>query len=334
LIKRGSRVRVYDDREKPGSSAVAAGIFNPFTGRKLVKTWMADTLFPCLIDYYRELEHDLGLGLIHHIPMYRPFLSVDEQNDWSAKLYDDRYSQYIESIISSEEPIPQVKSPLGGIMLKKCGFVDTGILISAIRDYLVNRNAFSDSCFDLSQLQIQQKGVIYRGQKAQKVIFCEGPWLDNNAYFNWLPLRPVKGELLEIELAEPLDLIVNRGVFVLPYRGNVCKVGATFDQHDHSWTVTDRAKQQLEEGLRALLTVPFKITRQLAGIRPASSDRRPLIGLHPEYEPLAVFNGLGTKGVSLAPYLIREFYEFLRYRKPLIGDVAINRHFSLYYNKI
>ena len=334
MIKQGCNVRVYDDRDKPAASSVAAGIFNPFTGRKMVKTWLADKLFPCLLDFYRELEHDLGMNLIHILPMFRPFLSIEEQNLWGTKLYDERYSQYIDSVLYSSDRFPQVINPMGGMLLKNCGYVDINILVSGLRNYLISRDAFRNEVFDLSELKVMNDQVMYRGDKARKVIFCEGPWLKENTYFNWLPLRPVKGEVLEVELAEPLDFILNRGVFVLPYQGKKCKVGATFDQQDISWSVTNKAKLWLEKGLKALLNIPFKTTGQQAGVRPATSDRRPLIGLHPEYEPLAVFNGLGTKGVSLAPYLIREFYEFLNSGKPLNEDVTITRHFSLYYNKI
>jgi glycine/D-amino acid oxidase-like deaminating enzyme len=220
------------------------------------------------------------------------------------------------------------------MMLKQCGYVDITALICGIREFLIQKNAFSEKRFVVSDLKVQPDHATYQQHTAPKVIFCEGPWWNDNRFFNWLPLRPVKGELLEVELEQPLDFILNRGVFVLPYQGVHCKVGATFDQQDLSWSVTENARQQLEAGLKALLRIPFKINSQLAGVRPASSDRRPLIGLHPEYEPLAVFNGLGTKGVSLAPYLAREFCDFLERGRPLIQDVAINRHFSLYYNKI
>ena len=81
MIKRGRKVRVYDDLPQPKSSVVAAGIYNPFTGRKMVKTWMADQLFTYLGGFYRKLEEDLKVNLIHNLPMYRPFLSVKEQNE-------------------------------------------------------------------------------------------------------------------------------------------------------------------------------------------------------------------------------------------------------------
>jgi glycine/D-amino acid oxidase-like deaminating enzyme len=174
---------------------------------------------------------------------------------------------------------------------------------------------------------------MYDGMQASRIIFCEGPWLSRNHYFNWLPMRPVKGELIEIELQQSLDFIVNRGVFVLPVGGRTCKVGATFDNYNLDWSVTEEAKEKLLTRVKNLLKIPFKVTGQTAGIRPASEDRRPFIGIHPEFEPLAIFNGLGTKGVSLAPYLIHRFFEYLEKGEPLVPEVSISRYFSLYYSK-
>jgi glycine/D-amino acid oxidase-like deaminating enzyme len=71
---------------------------------------------------------------------------------------------------------------------------------------------------------------------------------------------------------------------------------------------------------------------QIAGIRPATKDRRPFIGIHPQYKTLAIFNGLGTKGVSIAPYYSGQFADCLISQKELDQDVNINRYISLYNN--
>src|SRR5690606_14851299 len=52
LIKNGKRVHVIDQPEKNTCSRVAAGLFNPVTGRNLVKTWHADQIFPEIIPFY------------------------------------------------------------------------------------------------------------------------------------------------------------------------------------------------------------------------------------------------------------------------------------------
>jgi len=334
LIEKGKKVLVFDSAKKPKASRVAAGIFNPFTGRKLVKTWMADELFSFLLDFYPRVEKKLGLSFFHSMPMYRPFLSNHEQNEWGAKIYEDSYAGYIDHINGPDQQLPEIVNPLGGMMMKQCGYVETNKLIDGISHLIKRKALLKNTEFEVSRLHLEKDQVEYCGDSANRVIFCEGPHLNENRFFNWLPMRPVKGELIEIALNEPLDYIANRGVFVLPMDGTHCKVGATFDNKNLDWKVTSEARTKLSAGLESLVRIPYNITNQLSGIRPATADRRPFIGIHPEFEPLAIFNGLGTKGVSLAPFLIHRFFELLENGKPLIPEVSISRYFSLYYNKI
>jgi glycine/D-amino acid oxidase-like deaminating enzyme len=60
-------------------------------------------------------------------------------------------------------------------------------------------------------------------------------------------------------------------------------------------------------------------------------DRRPLIGTHPDQPLLHVFNGMGSKGVLMAPYLARHFAEVLDGKEQLLKEVNISRYFPLYY---
>ena len=71
--------------------------------------------------------------------------------------------------------------------------------------------------------------------------------------------------------------------------------------------------------------MPFKIIDHQAGIRPTVNDRRPLIGLHPKYRSLGVFNGLGTKGVMLAPFFAKQFVDFMEHQIPLNKEADIAR---------
>ena len=55
-------------------------------------------------------------------------------------------------------------------------------------------------------------------------------------------------------------------------------------------------KKILENKLNAILDVNFITIDHFAGIRPATKDRRPFIGTHPEFKNIGIFNGLGSKG--------------------------------------
>ena len=333
LLDKNCNVLVMDDPNLPKSSTVAAGIYNPFTGRKLVKTWMADLLFPLIERFYNKMQNHLETKFLHSMPMYRPFLSQKEQNDWVIKTDDPDFSRYIANVVPPSDALPGIVNPLGGMMLDKCGFLDIQQLIKSMRDYLQNRGLLKLEHFDEACLEVREDNVRYQDIQAKRVVFCDGAFLTKSKWFEWLPLRPVKGEILTIELEGSLDYIVNRGVFVLPVGGKKYKVGATFDNKEISLVPTVKAREQLIYKLEKLVSMPYRIKDHVAGIRPATADRRPFIGLHPKFEPLAVFNGLGTKGVSLAPFLAREFFEFFEQGRPLIPEVAITRHFSLYYNK-
>ncbi|HNS43565.1 MAG TPA: hypothetical protein PKN22_12475, partial [Taishania sp.] len=81
----------------------------------------------------------------------------------------------------------------------------------------------------------------------------------------------------------------------------------------------------LLEHLTCLTDQPVEVLDQIAGIRPTTVDRRPLMGLHPEFNKLAVFNGLGAKGFLLAPLLSKEMCAYLLEGKDLDKECVLQR---------
>lgn len=85
LHNAGKHVLMYTGTQQNVSSYVAAGLYNPVTGRKMVKTWKADQLFPYLENYYGQCEALSLKKFLHHNAIYRPFVDVEEQNEWMGK---------------------------------------------------------------------------------------------------------------------------------------------------------------------------------------------------------------------------------------------------------
>jgi glycine/D-amino acid oxidase-like deaminating enzyme len=55
-------------------------------------------------------------------------------------------------------------------------------------------------------------------------------------------------------------------------------------------------------------------------------DRKPIIGFHPEFNNIAVFGGLGTKGALWAPKLADLTKSLLLAEKPYIPhDISVSR---------
>lgn len=330
LIENGFSVLVYDDQVHSNSSRVAGGLYNPITGRKMVKTWLADDLFPYLLTYYQDLETRLKTQFLMDVPIYRPFVSIEELNEWMGKSSDSAFQPFIKEVYGASHFGEHIADDFGGLLLGQSGYVDTKQMVGAFRAYLLAKNALVEQSFDTHALELTAEGARYKECSARRVIFCDGPLISSNTYFKWLPLSPVKGELLFIKLAEDFKAIYNRGVFIIPIGNGICKVGATYDHYNLDLTTTERARKQLIEKLDALIKVPYEVVDQVAGIRPATKDRRPFVGIHPEHSQLGVFGGLGTKGVSLAPFFAKQFVEHLTKSGELKTEVNIQRFFSLY----
>jgi glycine oxidase len=303
LWMRGYKIAVFDSLSPNTASAIAAGLFNPVTGRNMVKTWLADELFPSMFKYYDDVERLTRRTFLHRIPLYRPFLSAEEQNEWMGRSTDKRYHHYVSNISTASIFEGEVNDPFGGVTLNETGYLDTAAYLETVRNFLTEKQAFHKQHFVENELEVGENSVCYQKISAQKIIFCQGVHNLSNRWFGYLPIMPLKGETLTIQLSWKNDVILNRGVYMVPgFRRDEWRVGATYNIGDKDPGNTLEARRNLTDRLNELIRIPYTITGQRWGFRPTTPDRKPIIGAHASYKSLIIFNGLGTKGVSLAPY--------------------------------
>lgn len=318
LLKEGQIVKIFNAPNIPSSSKVAAGIYNPVTGKRLVKTWLADKIFPFLEDFYPQLEKELNAKFFHPMSLFHPFPDEASQKFFKSDHVADDFFDFCSLTFENITRQEIVNSTLGGITMKHAGWVDLKVMLNAFRDYFLARN------------------ILFETNEPPKIseditIFCEGFNGKSNPYFSYLPFNPVKGEILDIEIKN-LDLkeIINQGVFVIPLEKNTCRLGATYKWDVLDFNATEEGKDILSEKYQKLMKPQMRVLSQLAGVRPATKDRRPFLGMHAEVENIGIFNGFGSKGVSLAPFFGKQFVDFLVYQKELYPEVNINRFASLY----
>jgi len=330
----GKTFRIINDSRSNQSSSVAAGLYNPITGRKMIPTWMADQLFEELEPTYEKLERKLNGRFLYKIGIYRPFASAEQQNDWECKQSDDSYSHFVARLSTQPSAAIQVNDPLGGIHLKPAGYVDVNQLLTKSKNYFKDKGIYEESVFYEHKLTILGKHFDYENRQYKRLVFCNGIAAHRSKFFSWLPFNPVKGEMMNIRLKKPLDTIYNRGVFVLPKGAPdddfLAKVGATYAHNFSDLEPTEKGKVQLTEKLSNLLMEDYDLLGMQAGVRPATLDRRPFLGNHPKYEHIYLFNGFGSKGVSMIPYFSNRMVDFIEQGKPLPSEVSIKRHSSLY----
>jgi glycine/D-amino acid oxidase-like deaminating enzyme len=102
-------------------------------------------------------------------------------------------------------------------------------------------------------------------------------------------------------------------------------LGATYNWNEVPDEPTDEAKEFLLAELKQRIDKYIVVESQKTGFRPTTRDRRPIIGFAKENEMLAVFGGLGSKGVLLAPYFSKLFATVLTEGTSIPKEVSAAR---------
>jgi choline dehydrogenase-like flavoprotein len=328
LIQRGKKVLVIDPGEN-NASKVASGVISPITGRNYVKTWMADELIPFTFVYYNKIEKELNKKFIKPTPAYKLFYSAGNQNDWSIRAGSADYSSFLKNNKIENLDGTKVNNNFGSFQINNTYILNTNSFLLSLKDYFQNKNFFLQSTFDNDKIIFKADCIEYEDIRTDKIIFCEGYSGKFNKYFNYLPFNPAKGECLHVKIKDYYnDRIINGNYFTLPLEDDEYYLGST-----NHWTFDDdlptgKGKKELTDGLKSLTPLPFTITQHQSAIRPTVKDRKPFLGLHPHYTQLAIFNGMGTKGISLSPYFAAHFADFLLNKTFLQKDVDIQRFLS------
>ncbi len=173
-------------------------------------------------------------------------------------------------------------------------------------------------------------GVSYVGGQIScgTVILAMGAWAaEADSWIGYhVPVRPLHGEVLNVRLPGEMlraFILTARHGPILQRRDGIVLVGsiggvtmsgmdvdakqvfdpsdrslAEFDLTPHPWA----AQFMIERALRVMPAIEEgKLVAHLAGVRPLSADRMPLIGPVPDLEGLLLATGHGTKGIHLAP---------------------------------
>ncbi len=320
--------RIVTSQQKPRASEIAAGMFNPLVFKRLTKSWMADALLPAMEHKYRELENLLGNRFYFEKPILKP-LSEQEKQLWLERKTNPQFSKYISSI-EEKSPEKLLHPATGYGIVNGSGYVNLKLFLELSDQYFREKGLLIPSEFDSKKMKPGTKYFVAEDVKAERLVFCEGAHLVNNPFFLFIKLIPVKGEILLIHapsLSE--NYILNKQVFALPVGNHRFKVGSTYDWNDLTELPTVVGKQSIIERFEKLVAVKYTLENHFAGIRPTVSDRRPVLGMHPKYPNLSVFNGLGTKGVMLAPFFAEEMVKYLTtVNYSLNFEVDIQRFFT------
>lgn len=324
LNKQKKSYVVFEDNSQ-NSSLVAGGMYNPVVLKRFTSVWNAKEQLQIALPFYKELEKKFNSTYSYKVDIYRIFKSVEEQNNWFLACDKIMLQDFmIPKIIKNNNE--WINAPFNFGKIINTGRIDVKKLVSDYRDLLINNNIFKHEKFLYNNIEFYNDYIVYNNLKSKKIVFCEGFGLKENPFFNYLPMREAKGELLTIHAPNlKVDFLIKAAVFVLPIGGDMYKVGATFNWKDKTKTPTNEGKEELIIKLNSFINCEYKIIDHTAGIRPTVSDRRPLVGKHKKHKQLAILNGLGTRGVMIAPLMAKKLFQYIENEIPLDNEISIER---------
>lgn len=325
LLQNNKSFIVFDNHSQ-NSSKIAGGLYNPVILKRFSQVWNANEQLNLAEVFYKRIEAKLNTQVDFKIPIYRKFFSVEEQNNWFTASDKPNLTPFLSTEIVHKK-YAAIDSPFGYGEVLHTGYVDTVALLNVYHTYLKSLGSFVEEAFVHSDLNFFEEYLVYQNLKAKHIVFAEGFGMHANPFFNHLPLDGTKGELFIIKAPDlDLDVIVNTSVFILPLGNNLFKVGATYNWEDKTDIPTAEGKQELIDRIKEILTCDFEIIDHFAGVRPTVKDRRPLLGSHHLHQNIHILNGLGTRGVMLAPAMALDLYDYIENNKPLDKTTDIKRY--------
>jgi glycine oxidase len=324
-LQNNRSIVVFDDNSQ-NSSKIAAGIYNPIILKRFTVVADAQEQITLLNSFYSKLETKLNQKVDFQMPVLRKFFSVEEQNNWFLAQDKPKLSSFLDPTLNFSK-FQNIDSPFGFGKVLQTGFVNTSLLLESYTAFLKIHNLLVEEDFDYQAIEFYEGYLKYQNIKAKHIVFAEGFGMHSNPFFKHLPLDGTKGEVLLIKAPNlVLDAILNSSLYLVPLGNDLYKIGATYEWDDKSQLPTENGKTELLEKLKEIITCEFEVVEHLAGVRPTVRDRNPLVGTHPDYAFIHILNGLGTRGVMLAPFLAQKLFDFIENGIVLPKEMDCNRY--------
>jgi hypothetical protein len=303
------------------ASVVAGGLLNPVSLKRLKPVWKLEEFYPFALNFYKQHVSDY----LEYTPLMRVFSSVEEQNAWFEGMDSKRLGAYL-----SPQLIPNIKGvnsayQLGEVL--KTAVIHLKDCLTDASKTLQKEGKFTFESFNHNELKVSEENIAYQEKTYSHVIFAEGFGVLQNPFFSWLPIYVNQGEYIHVEFKAKDKLPIVKGKhFLIPTSTQgVYKFGATYNRSLTENVTTTEAREMLVGDLKKMISIPFEVVHQEAGIRPTTKDRHPVIGVHPQFKRLAVFNGMGSRGVVCAPLLAKQLLDLMFENKQVFKEVAIDR---------
>tara|TARA_B100001093_G_scaffold98757_1_gene90764 strand:+ start:8351 stop:9400 length:1050 start_codon:yes stop_codon:yes gene_type:complete len=327
LLSRGQRVLVVDPEEEVTSSKVAAGLVTPLAGNRFnIPKGLSERL-DYAHSFYWSAEETTRSHFFHHQRIARLFRSKDERETWEARIAEDP-GAYKKFSGPSSLQNNKILAPHGSFEMKGGGWMDLPKFLSATRYHLLERLGYAIGLIDPDEVEVEENFVKWKNIEADGIIFAQGWQGNQNRFFDWIPIRPTAGDILDLTIPEISDVshIINSGGWLIPKGEGAFRAGSTYRHDLDDPYGYDEGRTEVIKKVNQLTRAPFEVSSQRTGIRPVIRRSQVFMGRHPSQSRIFFFNGLGSKGVLNGPWHANRLVDYILDEVPLpeCSDIRSN----------
>lgn len=291
LERAGLAFQVVDPGLDRGATTTAAGLINPVTGRRFVKSWRIEEFWPLAMETYRTLEAELGGVFWRGLRIERRWADERERRLCADRVQRGVVAPYV------------TLDAVGGeqCTIAPAARVDLPGLLGAARARWRAQGRLREEPIDPAE-----------AERYACVIDCTGLAGTGEAAFGFVPWEFSKGEVLEIAVGGLApDVAYSCGHALVPLTAGRAWVGATHVPAGKDRAPTPAARAALAASATALLGREFTVVAQRAAVRVNLPDKRPVAGWQPGNARRGLVNALGAKGVLWSPFLAQQWRRHL-----------------------
>ncbi len=321
LIKNNKTFVLFSEGKK-SASQVSAGIINPVVLKRFTTFWLALEQIDFLKQTLSEIEEYTHENYMINENIHRIFHDEIEKNLWLKKAEREDLIPFLSKDFIT---LNSFKNPNGCGRVMQSSRLDVQEFFSGMLKFLSENGNLVSERFNYDTINLEEN--IYGDYQFKNIVFAEGIGVRDNPYFSEIPILPNKGHHIKVKLAEiPNEkFTVKKKHFLFPLNGGIHFYGGTYDRERFDSEIDGSAIEQLENSLSDFYPNNFEVVEKQFGFRPTVKDRRPIIGNHPEFKNLFVFNGLGARGILNGCYFSKSLFEFCEFRIPLLPEVDLKR---------
>jgi len=319
------RMRVHlleADAPASGASGAAAGLVNPFMGRRARPVWR-------LREALDAVSTILGAaGTSELFPpqgVLRPVVEPDQEAPFrtAATEHPDRATWL--SAADVRAAYPAVQTDVGALYVPDGGAIEVPAMVGALLEAAETRGAVVDAEAPvLYWRETPSDAVVEVGRgpeteelRADRVLLALGQGYPAFPELRRLGLTGVKGQTVRVRrpdaLAGPLPPLSGRG-YVVPEADGSLVLGSNYDNNFDDLTPDPQATAYIREKTAGMVrgVDATEILDEQAGVRVKHENGNlPLLGPLPRRERIWTFTALGSKGLLTAPLLSRGLPGFL-----------------------